>query len=196
MNFVQRSSGAAYGCWSWRTRLLDVVTLGLVLGMFLMCSMLLWFWVQLFYGPREPTWILPSRDEAPRRPFYKEREVTPPRRPFYKEREITSPRRVYRPQPPPMRYDPRPMYDEPPRRPLVTERLQPGLQPKMHTVPEAPLRVVNEVREVVNVPAEKPLIPGPPPPTQVIVEKKIAPTPKRHYVPPVSAHVDFSRTFP
>lgn len=138
----------------------------------------------LFYGPREPTWILPSRDETPRRPFYKEREVTPPRRPLYKEREITSPRRVYRPQPPPMRYDPRPMYDEPPRRPLVTERLQPGLQPKMHTVPEVPLRTVNEVREVVNVPAEKPLIPGPPPPTQVIVEKKIAPSPKRHYVPP------------
>lgn len=158
-------------------------SLGFVFGHVLMCWLLLWLWVQLFYGPREPTWILPSRDEIPRRPFYKEREITPPRR-------------VYRPQPPPMRYDPRPMYDEPPRRPLVTERLQPGLQPKMHTVPEAPLRTVNEVREVVSVPAEKPLIPGPPPPTQVIVEKKIAPSPKRLYVPPVSAHANFSTALP
>ena len=38
MNFVQRSSGAACGCWSWRTRLLDVVTLGFVSGHVLMCG--------------------------------------------------------------------------------------------------------------------------------------------------------------
>lgn len=98
----------------------------------------MWMDLQLFYGPREPTWILPTRNEAPPRVF---RE--PP--PVYHERRPLTPERHR-----PIIYNQHPKVQTIPvlapelHRPVVYSQ-----HPKVQTVPEGPVRIVDEVRQVV-----------------------------------------------
>lgn len=169
--------------------------------------------VQLFYGPPEPTWILPTRDETPPR-RYKEHE-------YYKVREVIEPqRRSYYPSPPrpagrPVQHRPvidrniRPVVPAGPApltvdrdiRPVVRdERSHPVEQEirpierlaRVHTVPEqVPIRAPQEeIRKVVEVPVPVPVpVHVPAPPEVVHVQHRdVAPPPqvvKRSISPPI-----------
>jgi hypothetical protein len=153
--------------------------------------------VQLFYGPPETTWILPTPDEAPPR-RYIEREI--------REREIIEqPRRLYDPEPP------RPVarYIEPPKAPVVDRDIRPIERlARVHTVPEpvaasAPHEEIRKVVEVpVPIPVEVPVpveapprvverivhVPAPEPPRPVeVVKRSVAPPVQR----PVIHHVSY-----
>ncbi|XP_024363259.1 uncharacterized protein [Physcomitrium patens] len=167
----------------------------------------------LFYGPPEPTWILPTRDETPPR-RYKEHE-------YYKVREVIEPqRRSYYPSPPrpagrPVQHRPvidrniRPVVPAGPApltvdrdiRPVVRdERSHPVEQEirpierlaRVHTVPEqVPIRAPQEeIRKVVEVPVPVPVpVHVPAPPEVVHVQHRdVAPPPqvvKRSISPPI-----------
>ncbi|KAG0584292.1 hypothetical protein M758_3G199100 [Ceratodon purpureus] len=97
----------------------------------------------LFYGPPETTYIIPTPEEAPPR-RYIEREI--------REREIIEPpRRLYQPEPP------RPVarYIEPPSPPAADREIRPIERlARVHTVPEpVAIRAPHEeIRKVVEVP--------------------------------------------
>lgn len=113
--------------------------------------------LQLFYGPPEATWILPTRDFSP-------------------------PRRLHNPEPlrPVERYHPRPALPVNDLRPL--ERLA-----RVHTVPEpVPVNAGHEeIRKVVEVPVPVAVPPptqvittpalAPPPPVQVVKKRSVSP---------------------
>ena len=113
------------------------VNVYVVWGLF-MSETPMWMDLQLFYGPREPTWILPTHNEAPPRVFR---------------------------EPPPMYHEPRPrtperhraiIYNQHPKVqtiPVLTPELHRPVvysqHPKVQTVPEGPIRTLDEVRQVV-----------------------------------------------
>lgn len=136
----------------------------------------------LFYGPPESTWILPTRDD---RPYYRERDFSPPRR--FHHSESLRPVDRYRPIVPP--HDIRPV--ERVRPPPIMEG---GLRPverlaRVHTVPEPIRQVVAEpvVKSAVPVPTQvvtnAPRVPAPvpvpvvapPPPVPVASKRSVSP---------------------
>lgn len=131
----------------------------------------------LFYGPPENTWILPTRDD---RPYYREREFSPPRR--FNNFESLRPVERYVPQPRPIlpQQDIRPVAHVPPPPPELrpVERLA-----RVHTVAE-PIRVHEDIRRVVAEPVVKSAVPVP---TQVVTEvpRVVVPAPVPAPSPPV-----------
>ena len=124
----------------------------------------------LFYGPPESTWILPTRDD---RRYYREREFSPPRR--FHHSESLRPVERYPPQPRPVLppNDIRPVVRVPPP-PVVGDALRPVERlARVHTVPE-PIRVHEDIRKVVAEPVVKSAVPVP---TQVITKAPPVPMP-------------------
>jgi copper chaperone CopZ len=130
----------------------------------------------LFYGPPENTWILPTRDD---RPYYRERDFSPPRR--FHHPEPLRPVERYQPRPVLPRNDIRPVVRVPPP-PVMEGELRPvERMARVHTVPE-PIRVHEEIRKVVEEPVVRSAVPVP---TQVVTEAPRVVAPKPAPPPPV-----------
>lgn len=150
--------------------------------------------LQLFYGPTEPAWLLPTYDDRQSRRVYNAvYDMEPPRR-MYKpaaEKMMMMPRQLLKPEPPPRGgggapahfYDTRgrggelyseaeeqDRYNDPRDREPVYRQ-----QRKIQFAPDVPVRTHDiDGREIVN-------LQGPPPP-----RKDMVPLLQKPYKPPVS----------